>query len=493
MTRNPTPASMPDSNAPGILVMPNEPDRFLTAYNAEPFPSSGIPDVDPEAFKTAVCNEAAGGMRLCALFARPEKSANRLFAVLADDRNGRLLAASCRVKEEYASLTPECPQAHLFEREIFETRGIRPLGHPWLKPVRFPKNSRHPQKNIGEIDFFAVKGDEIHEVAVGPVHAGVIEPGHFRFQCQGEIVHHLEISLGYQHRGIESAFLKASPIRRIHFMETAAGDTTAGHTTAYCGAIESLSGCRVPARAQAIRGIALELERIACHIGDLGALSGDVGFLPTAAYCGRIRGNVLNLTADLCGNRFSRGLIRPGGVAFDVDGQMADRLRSKLVKIREDAENAIELLWGSPSVMARFEGTGKILPKTAAEIGLVGPAARACGIEHDVRSDFPFGIYAFHQIPPSTTDSGDVFARAMVRWLETLRAFTFVEEMLQALPASDFRADPGPLKRDHMAVSLTEGWRGEICHVAVTDGKGKSRITRSSIQASTTGSAWPWR
>lgn len=446
---------------------------FLTAYNGTAFSPTDVPDLDPTAFKSAVCGKAACGKHLCALFCRPAKSGNRLYAVLADARNGRLLVTSCAVGMEFPSLTPDCPQAQLFEREIYEIHGIRPEGHPWLKPVRFSKESRHPQKEIGDIDFFGIKGDEIHEVAVGPVHAGVIEPGHFRFQCQGEIVHHLEISLGYQHRGIESAFLKVPPVRRMQFIESAAGDTTAGHTVAYCGALEALSGCRVPSRAQAIRGIALELERIACHIGDLGALAGDVGFLPTAAYCGRIRGNVLNLTADLCGNRVSRGLIRPGGVVFDLESGIADTLRAKLSKIREDAISAVELLWAKPSVMARFEGTGKVFRKTAIEIGLVGPAARACGIERDVRIDFPYGIYAFHQVPPSIVESGDVYARAMVRWLETMRAFTFVEEMLQTLPASDCRIDAGDLKPDRMVVSLVEGWRGEICHMAATGADGE--------------------
>jgi Ni,Fe-hydrogenase III large subunit len=253
-------------------------------------------------------------------------------------------------------------------------------------------------------------------------------------------------------------------------MEAAAGDTTVGHATAYCQIIESLTHCRVSARAQAIRGIALELERLANHIGDLGAMSGDVGYLPTASFCGRIRGDFLNMTAVICGSRFGRGLVRPGGVGFDLEPSRIEELLKRLERGLKDATVAIELLWDKASVMARFEETGTVHMKTCHQLGLVGPAARACGVERDTRFDYPSGIYQFAQIPISTWNTGDVFARAYVRWLEIQRSIGFIKAQLESLPDGSIRENCSynSLEPNRLVVSLEEGWRGEICHVGIT-------------------------
>jgi Ni,Fe-hydrogenase III large subunit len=462
-------------------MMPMTESR-LTVHNGTAVPLAAVPQLGVTQWREHVLAGVEAGCRIAALFGHPLAGGRvRLFAVLAHGAGGALSVCTAEVGARYPALTPDCPQAHLFEREIGEQWGVHPEGHPWLKPVRFhaPYTGaapvwphEHAGITAGVTDFFAVGGEEVHEVAVGPVHAGIIEPGHFRFQCHGERVFHLQIALGYQHRGVERALVGGPNKRTIHYMETLAGDTSIGHAIAYCEAVEALTGCRLPPRAQVLRGVALELERLANHTGDLGALAGDVAYLPTAAYCGRLRGDFLNLTGLLCGSRFGRSFVRPGGVRFDVDEGRAAELRERLRAALQDVTEAVSLLWDTPSVPARFEGTGTVTRTDCERLGLVGPAARACGVERDVRQEFPSGVFRFVHIPTATWSTGDVFARAYVRWLDIERSAAFVTEQL-ALPEGSTHATTGPLAANHMVVALVEGWRGEICHVAITDAHGR--------------------
>src|SRR5712691_6866467 len=328
--------------------------RALGLRNRRAVPLDAIPVEPMERVHESVVAAVAEGWRLAAFFGMPEGSdQTRLIAILADDAGGELGATSAIVGDRYPSLSPACPQAHGFEREIAEQCGVVPEGHPWLKPLRrHPPDHLAPGRRADSLDreaypFFRVEGEEVHEVAVGPVHAGIIEPGHFRFQCHGETVLHLEISLGYQHRGVETALVGGPDKRTIHYMETVAGDTTTGHALAYAQAVEALAGCEPPAGAEALRCLALELERLANHAGDLGALAGDVGYLPTASYFGRIRGDFLNMTALLCGSRFGRGFIRPGGIGFDVNGGRVEQLLARMEQALHDVTTAANLLWST--------------------------------------------------------------------------------------------------------------------------------------------------
>jgi Ni,Fe-hydrogenase III large subunit len=458
--------------------------QWLALRNGIAVPLHQVPQRAFTELRQAVIEATTRGRRVVAMFGRPAGVALELFVVLASDNDGLLEVARASLEgRTFPSLTPECPQVHLFERELGEQWGLIPEGHPWWKPVRF-QNAYRPGPDafgraegeprvVGVTDFYRVEGEEIHEVAVGPVHAGVIEPGHFRFQCHGEHVFHLEISLGYQHRGIEKTLVGGPGKRTIHHMETLAGDTTVGHASAYCQALEGLSGCRPPARALALRAVGLELERLANHTGDLGALAGDIGYLPTASYCGRLRGDFLNITAHLCGNRFGRGLIRPGGIGFDADKDRVAQVLHRLEAAYRGVQGAAKLLWQTGSVQARFEDVGKVSEETARDLGLVGVAARACGLRRDVRTHHPSGIFQYAHIPISTFHTGDVFARAFLRWLEIERSVVFLRGQLKELPAGAARVACPPPRPDLFCVSMVEGWRGEICHVAMTDPQGR--------------------
>jgi Ni,Fe-hydrogenase III large subunit len=441
------------------------PDRVLIVGNGEAVDAAAVPRLPNDEFQQLVADALAAGGRLSAYFGRrPAEPGDRVLvtAVLADDEGGRLGVLSTLAGPSLPSLTPEVPQLHLFERELEEQHGVVADGHPWRKPVRGANRA-----------FFAVEGEEVHEVAVGPVHAGIIEPGHFRFQCHGEHVFHLEIALGYQHRGIER-LLAAGPDRRTAALaETIAGDTAVGHGLASARALEALAGVAAPPRAATLRAVALELERLANHVGDLGALAGDVAFLPTASYCGALRAEYLNALAELCGNRFGRGLVVPGGVRFDLADDAAARLADRLDGAWTRVAAAAGLFFGAASVQNRLEKVGVVSAADAASLGMVGPAARACGLGADVRRTHPFAPYGEVRIGRCAANTGDVAARAAVRLEEAEVSARLVAGWLRALPPGPVRAAAPAPAPGRLAVSLVEGWRGEICHAVVTGDGGR--------------------
>ncbi|MFI5344774.1 MAG: NADH-quinone oxidoreductase subunit C [Elusimicrobiota bacterium] len=437
--------------------------RFASMRNGDSLDWARVPAVPVEEFRAAVLKAAGAGHRLCALVsAAPPGTPGGLLAVLADDAGGKLFLAASQPAARYRSLTPELPQAHLFEREIFESTGIVPEGHPWLKPVRGPADGAA---------FFREDGAEVHEVAVGPIHAGIIEPGHFRFQCHGETVHHLEIQLGYQHRGAEALLRGGPDARSLAVAESICGDSAVAHSWAHCAAREALADAAAPLRAEAIRAIALETERVANHIGDLGAISNDIGFLPATAYFGRLRGDFLNMLMTMSGNRYGKSLLKPGGVAFDLPPGMRDEMLAVVKRAAVHVAEVGDMFFGEPSVLGRLEDTGTVSEGACRDLGVVGLAARASGLDRDVRQDHAHGFYRFRHIPAIKLDTGDVYARAMMRRLETQRSLEFLAAAISGLPQGAISAPCGPPAPDRLAVTLVEGWRGETCHI-VKSGRG---------------------
>jgi Ni,Fe-hydrogenase III large subunit len=459
----------------------------LVIHSGRAFALSGVPVLAEAEARDVALAARDEGQRIAAMFAAraPAPDHVRVYLATAKDQVGVLEIVAFDVARKdgaFRSLTPDWAEAHLFEREIAEQFGLRPEGHPWLKPVRGEPPVEGPdlfpppagaRTRLDAYPFLRAEGEEMHEVGVGPVHAGIIEPGHFRFLCHGEKVFHLEISLGYQHRGAERRLAGGPDKRSLVLVESLAGDTVIGHAYSHCRILDALGGILVSARAMAIRGIALELERCANHVGDLGALANDVGFLPASAWYGALRGEFLNLLMDLSGNRYGRGLVRPGGVGFDLAAAMAADFLSRLRKAAADFERISEVLFRKPSVSARFEGTGVVTREAAEEMGLVGPAARASGCERDVRVDFTHGVYRFAHIPLASATTGDVAARAQVRRTETERSIDFLLEGIANLPPGPPLVQPKPLLPDHGCVVLTETWRGETAHVALTGSDGK--------------------
>jgi len=453
---------------------------WLWTTNSCAVPLSALPQVGAAEFSAHCKTACESGSRIAALCALPAAEGKPsedyfLLAVMADDAAGRigLLQMATKRDGSYPALSIELPQAQAFERELYELYGIRPAGHPWLKPLRqHPELDAHSGRGTASRPahpFFKVEGPSVHEVAVGPVHAGIIEPGHFRFQCHGETVLSLEIQLGYQHRSAESLLLAGTPARRLVVAESIAGDTAVGHALAYCGIVEALAGIEAPAAAQRLRAIALELERLSNHVGDLGALCNDVGYLPGASWFGRLRGEFLNLLMEISGNRFGRSLVRPGGVRYGIPAEQRTAFVKRLELAGHALKETADQMFGTPSIAGRFDHTGVVPKEQAERLGLVGPVARASGLSRDVRRDHPSGFYRQVRIPVATASSGDVMGRALVRWLETLNSLAFLSAELAKLDAGPLAIEVPGAQPSSLAVALVEGWRGEIVHLAATD------------------------
>ena len=377
--------------------------------------------------------------------------------------------------------------ASRFEREIKDLFGLEAVGHPDRRPLvrhafwpedYFPlrKNAATPATRKFEDDgtpfpFLPVGGEGVYEIPVGPVHAGIIEPGHFRFSVVGETVIDLKIRLYFTHKGTEKLFEGRAPAEGVELAERISGDTTLGHSLAYCQALESLAGCDVPARAQYLRVILLEMERLYNHIADFGAICNDTGFAAAHSHCFRIRERLLRLNKRLTGNRLLRGGVVPGGVGHDLPVEL--NLAAELDSVITDFNEVVDISLSNTMLMDRLEGAGRLTTQTATDHGVLGYVARASGIDADARRDHPFAAYNWLKFKVPVFDSGDVYARTMARVEEARESVSLIKQALAQKPIGALVTPLGHLPAWEPAFGIVEGWRGAIVHWVMADDQSK--------------------
>jgi len=456
--------------------------RYTTVQNNQTIPVSQIPITSYDTFfelNAGFVKDSAH--RHCVnYFGYPVDGNITLICCIADDQSHEIYISSCQVEptDKLPSLVSEFFCFERFEREIHENFGIKFTGHPWLKPVRYSHDRKDPLQTMANYPFYSILSEELHEVGVGPIHAGIIEPGHFRFICNGEQILHLEIQLGYQHRGIESLLLHKNKLsERVQIAESIAGDNVVGHTIAFASVWESLCGYRTPRELDFSRTVALEIERIAVHTGDLSAACTDIAYQLGSAVFGRLRTPIINFFQEWCGNRLAKGLIRPGNNRFPFTPALAHQLLDAFDTFEPDFNEMHKELFKMPSALSRFERTGTLSYENALSIGSVGMIARTSGLNRDIRSSHPHSLYSELSHDPIIKHHGDVYSRVQIRKQEVPQSIQYLRELMTRVPDYDQDSEPlGSPKPDSFAVSLVEGWRGEICHCAITDAKGELRF-----------------
>ena len=330
-------------------------------------------------------------------------------------------------------------------------------------------------QEIRNYPFYRIESEELHEVGVGPIHAGVIEPGHFRFICNGEQILHLEIQLGYQHRGIEQLFIKPSSLlQKTTLAEGIAGDTVISHTTAFANLWESLCSFQAGEDILHARTVASELERIAIHTGDLSAICTDIAYQLGSSVFGRLRTPVINAFQIWCGNRLAKGFIRPGRNQYPITSDIINTINQLFDTYEPDLNEMYHRMKSLPSVLARLERTGTITKDQAERIGVVGMVARTSGLMRDIRWTHPYMVYGGIPHQPILKHHGDVYSRTQIRKLEITQSIQYIRDLLNKVPETvSPDIDVNNPASDTFVLSLTEGWRGEICHCAITDETGK--------------------
>ena len=447
--------------------------------------------VRKERFADMVAHLHAQGGRLISLHATDERSvigAFKLHALLDMSEQG-IITVACPIEPDdprFTSLVPKINAANWYEREIQDMFGLVSVGHPdprplilyddWpqgVYPLRKDFNPAIPVPRIPqEYRYRMVEGEGVFEIPVGPVHAGVIEPGHFRFSVAGEPFLRLEIRLGYTHRGVEK-LSEAIPYEKGVFLaERISGDTSVAHSTAYCQTLERLSGTEVPERAEYLRTIFLEMERLYNHVGDIAGIALDTAFSVPAAQGYILKERMLELNERLTGSRLLRSVNILGGVSLDITSDDIVMLLSAMVRLKLEFEDLCRRMLSSNSMLDRVETTGMLTKEVAEGLGCVGPAARASGIGRDVRKDHPYAAYKNLSFLVPRQTRGDVKARMMVRMDEVRESFSIIEQALDGMPGGPSAVEMKEVPPNLSGFSLVEAPRGETMHwILAGDGK----------------------
>ncbi len=378
----------------------------------------------------------------------------------------------------FPSMAAELPSLNWQEREIQDWFGLEATGHPnprrvalhdnWpdVHPLRkdFPLRDELPPLEGERHAYRPTLGEGVFQVPVGPVHAGIIEPGHFNFAVAGEPILYLQLRMFYVHKGTEKLFEDVPIDRAVFLAESISGDSSFSHGTAFCQAIEAAAEIEVPWRARVMRTILLELERVYNHIADIGAIATDVGFAVANAHAGRLRELAVRVNEALSGSRYLRGTVCVGGLRRDWSDTQRNLLSSAVPKLAHEFEELVALVRSSDSTRDRLERTGILRPDAAEALGIVGVGGRASGIDRDVRREHPYAAYDCYSPRIPVYTEGDVLHRMQVRIDELRESFAILEAAIAELPAGPSRAEPRPIPPDRCALGAVEGWRGEILH-----------------------------
>ena len=381
-------------------------------------------------------------------------------------------------KPEFLSLTDAMPSVNWQEREIQDLFGLKLLNHPnprrcalhddWpeVYPLRkdFDLRTVLPPFQGVRHKFRTVEGEGEFQVPVGPVHAGIIEPGHFLFSVAGEPVLYLQLRMFYVHKGTEKLFESLPIPHGVRLAESISGDSSFAHATAFCHAVERAAGVEPPPRARALRTICLELERLYNHIADVGAICTDVAFVTANMHAMRLKERILRVNEQLTGSRLLRGMACVGGVRFDFDANQLHDLRRLVNELEGEFTDLIQLTSANSGLLDRLEGTGVLTSKVARDLGVVGIAGRASGFDHDLRRDFPHAFYDQVQFTVPVFTDGDVQCRFDVRRDEVFQSLAILRQTMEKLPDGPLAVPVGEVPPDRVALGYVEGWRGEIFH-----------------------------